>query len=75
MSQPERMAHDDPELRRRVREELLLVKPKAEPVVSASQLAGLVGLWRREGRSVGYLSQRYGVPVELIRQAAKDGER
>ena len=70
----ERMAHDDPELRRRVREELLLVKPKTEPVVTASQLAGLVGMVRR-GRSVGYLSQRYGVPVELIRQAAEDGER
>ena len=60
-------AHDEPELRRQVREQLLYpTKPKQGPVLSAVELACLCGGWRR-GRSVAYLSQRYGIPEAIVR--------
>ena len=60
-------AHDDPELRRQVREQLLYpTKPKQGPVLNAVELACLCGGWRR-GKSVAYLSQRYGIPEAIVR--------
>lgn len=59
-------AHDDPELRRQVREQLLYpTKPKHESVLSVRQLAELCSGWRR-GKSVAYLSQRYGIPEAIV---------
>lgn len=60
-------AHDDPELRRQVREQLLYpAKPRREPVLNAVELGRLCGGWRR-GKSVAYLSQRYGIPEAIVR--------
>lgn len=62
-------AHDDPELRARVKAELLYpTTPKREPVLTATQVAGITGLYWR-GRTVAYLSEMLGIPAEIIRDA------
>ena len=60
-------AHDDPELRARVRAELLYpTKPKPERIVTARQLVEVRSGYRR-GKSIVYLSQRYGIPESVVR--------
>lgn len=62
-----RMDHDDPELRERVREELLY-KPKPPEGITPGQVAALRRLFRR-GQSVRSLSLRFGFPEDAIRFA------
>ena len=65
-------AHDDPELRARVKAELLgPVKASDSVPLTAGQLQGIAGLYWM-GRTVAYLSQRFGIPEAVIRDAVEE---
>lgn len=65
-------AHDDAELRARVRAELLYPpKPKREAIVTVWEL-GMVRVGYRRGKSIVYLSQRYGIPEAVVRDVVEE---
>lgn len=68
------MAHDDPELRARVRAELLYpAKPQVDPELTNHQRMALRDLHRVWGRTVPYLSRQFGIPESVVRDAIGEG--
>jgi hypothetical protein len=65
-------AHDHPELRARVRAELLyLTKPK--PALTFHQRMALCDLYHQWGRTVPFLSRTFGIPEGTVRALVGEG--